>query len=267
MRESNPHLWPQATQGGGRGAAHVTATHLTNVALAVALADTIATAPKVVPGYRNLIPHNPEQHRPDHARDGTAASYLKPVFAQARPLGAGLDQLIEVMTNARAAADLEAAGLYVELYVDSRVPRAVIGFRTFDSPEDHTAPLTQWIYRPRNTPAGVSRELDPAWNFLPPLLITRTALIPASLFTVLATLWSDTKQRLPARRTKPSLPAAASTSATPEAENPTALPEAAGSRLNQPSTESERPGRQTARKLGAREKISKRRSVAALNEE
>jgi hypothetical protein len=38
------------------------------------------------------------------------------------------------------------------------------------------------------------RAFDRTFNFLPPLLITRTALLPVSLFAVMAELWADTQQ-------------------------------------------------------------------------
>jgi hypothetical protein len=263
MREHDPRLWPQATRGGGKGAAHVQPAHLTNLALALAASDTIAASPKVVRGYRAMIADNPAAHVPDPDHAGEAASLLAYVFNGERSLGAGMDRVVELMTNERAAKTLEMAGLHIELCMD-RIPRAYVAFHTFDSAEDDDKPFTKWLYRRRHPAASV---VDPDWNFLPPPLITRTASIPASLLTVMATLWSDTKQRLPAPRTKHLTPTASAT-ADSEQENAATLPQAAASRLNQPSTESERPGRQTSRKVGERDTLAKRRrSVAALNEE
>jgi hypothetical protein len=102
----------------------------------------------------------------------------------------------------------------------------------------------------------------PYWNFLPPRRILRRALIPCSVFSLLAPLWVGPQQHIAAH-----LPVAASASAVPEYETAAALPEAAAVSLNKPPlTESKRPSRQTPRKLRERQKLSKR-SVAAIPEE
>ena len=129
LREADPTLWPQAAKGGGRGAAHLEPRHLVNLALALAVADPIAAAPKVVAGYRALIRHRP-QHvvRPEHT--GRAARLLTGVFGGADNLGGDLERLVELLADGvyRAINDqletdiLREAGLCVELVVDPRVP-------------------------------------------------------------------------------------------------------------------------------------------------
>jgi hypothetical protein len=250
LREANPTFWPQALKGGGKGAAHVEPPHLVNLALAMAVAAPIAGIPRavgnyqeIVRGYRALIPHRPKDHifPDDPDRYGVAAGYLwnARVFTAEQSLGEALERLVELLTNGKAARTLETSGLHIELDTH-QMPRAFVRYRTFDTPKDHTVPETELIYRPQNTRVG----------FLPPRLITQTAFIPVSLFTVLATL-------IPARQI--SSPATASASAVPEYENVAALPEAATPRLNQSSTERRRPGRHTSRKL--------QRSVAVIKEE
>jgi hypothetical protein len=234
--------------------------------IALGVADSITAAPRAVPGYRRLVAHRPNQHLPDPERDGIAAAYLKPVFNPERPFGAALDRFVGLLTNPAAARDVEAAAMHVELFADPRLPRAVIRYRTFDPPEDDDAPLTELIYRPRNTPPGVSRELDPAWNFLPPALITRTAVIPASLFSILANLWMDTRQHIAGRATEPPIPAASPT-ADPEAESAASLPQPAAPRLNQPSANREQPSPQTARRLSQRDTVDNESMVAVITEE
>jgi hypothetical protein len=56
LKEADADLWPKAKKGGGKGAAHVTPSHLVNLLLALMTADPITEAPEVVPRYRNLIP-------------------------------------------------------------------------------------------------------------------------------------------------------------------------------------------------------------------
>ena len=68
---------------------------------------------------------------------------------------------------------------------DPRVPRARIIYHGFDLPDDLAMHTETLLYRPRDTPHGLSRKLDPAWTFLPPATdasIARTAIVPVSLF-------------------------------------------------------------------------------------
>jgi hypothetical protein len=245
LREADPAFWPQAAKGGGKGAAHVEPAHLVNLALALALAAPIAGIPKAIGNYRNLVrgyralvPHRPRDHVPDPAQYGVAAGLLNHagVFTGHQPLGVALERLVELLTDGDAAHVLETAGLYVELHT-LRMPRAVVSYRTFDPLEDHTAPETILIYRP-DTP--IDRAV------LPRRLIVQTSLIPASLFTVMAALWSDTKRHLAARRTMLPLPVMASASAIPVQEDAAALPGAAASN-RRPLTADDRAVKQLGR--------------------
>jgi hypothetical protein len=204
LREADPTLWPKAAKGGGRGAAHLERRHLVNLALALAVADPINAAPKVVAGYRALVRHRP-QHvmQPEHT--GRAARLLTGVFGGADDLGGDLERLVELLAdgayhaiNDQLVTDiLREAGLCVELVVDPRVPRARVTFHGFDLPDDLATHTETLLYRPRNTPRGLSKNLDPAWTFLPPATdasIIRTAILPVSLFIVLAALWDTTRR-------------------------------------------------------------------------
>jgi hypothetical protein len=195
LREAGKGLWPEAAKGGGKGAAHVERRHLINLAIALAVNDPLA-AVKAIPAYRGLIPHRPEKHAPDPEHAGQAASLLmtNDMFNGRRAIGAELDRLLDLLTQGDTAGTLENAGLHIEFFIELRVPRVCVRYHAFDLEDDLATHTTELLYRKPNTPPGVSRELDPYWNFLPPRLITRTALIPVSLFTVMADLWADTKR-------------------------------------------------------------------------
>ena len=98
MREADPTLWPIAAKGGGRGSARLEPRHLVNLALALAVADPITSAPRVVAGYRALI-----QHRPGHVMPpehmGRAARLLTGVFGEAGDFGGDLGQLVELLAD------------------------------------------------------------------------------------------------------------------------------------------------------------------------
>jgi hypothetical protein len=199
LREAGKDLWPEAGKGGGRAAAHVERKHLTNLAIALAVHEPLL-AVKFIPVYRGLIPDKPEQHATTQD-SGQVASLLatNDLFNGKRRLGDELDRLLDVLAKGRIAEELENAGLYFEFYIEQRVPRAVVGFHVFDPPDDLTKPEVRWLYRRPHMSSD--REFDPDFRFAPRLFITRTALIPVSLFVVMSDLWLDT-QRHRARRTK-----------------------------------------------------------------
>lgn len=264
MREaSQGSLWPQSSRGGGKGAIHIEPYHLVNLVLAVSACVRVTDAPKFVPFYRALIPNKPEEHVLPEGDEGSAANLLRiaDVFSGQQSLGTALDRLVDLLTKDEAPPTLEDAGLYIELCIN-RLPHAYVSFRTFDGEQDHEAPLTKWLYTRANTPGG-----QPYWNtsLLPSRLIERTALIPCKVFSLLAPLWIDTQDHIAARESG-RLSVAASGSAAPEYETAAPLAGDAAALRNQPHTEGKRPGRQTPRKLGERERLSKR-SVAALPEE
>jgi hypothetical protein len=192
LREAGKDLWPAAGKGGGRAAAHVERRHLTNLAIALAVSEPLL-AVKFIPVYRSLRADKPERHA--LTRDsGQAASLLatNDLFNGKRRLGDELDRLLDVLPKGRVSDELECAGLYFEFFIEQRVPRVVVGHHVFDAHDDLTKPEIRWLYR--RADASPDRAFDPQFNFLPRLLITRTALIPVSLFTIMAELWVDTQQ-------------------------------------------------------------------------
>jgi hypothetical protein len=202
LREVGKDLWPEAGKGGGRVAAHVEPRHLTNLAIALAVNEPLL-AVKVIPVYRDLVADKPDQHALNQD-SGQAASVLATnnLFNGKRRFGHELERLLDVLSKGGVADTLESAGLYLDFFIEQRVPRVVVGFHVFDPPDDLTKPEIRWLYRRAHLSPG--RAFDPDFNFLPPLLISRTALIPVSLFTLMAELWVDTQQhhaRTTARRT------------------------------------------------------------------
>jgi len=195
LREAGNDLWPEAGKGGGRAAAHVERRHLTNLAIALAVNEPLL-AVKFIPVYRSLVPDKPERHATTQD-SGQVASLLATngLFNGKRRLGDELDRLLDVLAKGRIAEELENAGLYFEFYIEQRVPRAVVGFHVFDplDVEDLTKPEIRWLYR-RPHMSSNRVEYDPNFSFLPPLLITRTALIPVSLFVVMSELWLETQR-------------------------------------------------------------------------
>ena len=206
LREAGKDLWPEAGKGGGRVAAHVERRHLTNLAIALAV-DEPLLAVKFIPVYRDLVADKPDQHALNQ-ESGQAASVLamNDLFNGKRRLGHELERLLDVLPKGGVADALENAGLYFDFFIEQRVPRVVVGFHVFDPPDDLTKPEIRWLYRRANL--SPDRAFDPDFNFLPRMIITRTALLPVSLFTLMAELWVDTQQhhaRITARRTTAAL--------------------------------------------------------------
>jgi hypothetical protein len=268
LREADPALWPQAGKGGGKSAAHVEPPHLANLVFALAAADVIAAAPKVAIGYGGMRWNAPRRSPPDRTGDATVklqgAGLLRDDIT-GRGLVAGLIELLARDTD--AVRVLPKANCQIVLEKDPSMPRMALDYMDLNILDDGDYDQKHFILRPPDTPITLSRTQDPTWNFLADLpdalymLETKRLLMP--LLILLGELWEDTRRHhMPII-----LPVSASASANPEYETAAdSLPGAAAVRLNQPHTEGERPGRQTPRKLGERERLSKQ-SVAALPEE
>jgi hypothetical protein len=264
LREADLALWPQAGKGGGRVAAHVEPPHLVSltIGIAIAFADPLSVAPKIVSGYRDMIWNTVPAISPD--RTGHATSLLTTAGLLRADITAGElleDVLILVADRSDVARTLRSVGWRVDLERDLQWPRISVNYVETDLSDDAGYAKHHFILRPRAPSVGLSRKLDPAWNFLGPatpgteaMLHTVSLLTP--WFEILAELWNDTRRH---HRKTISLPATASASVGPEYESAAALPETAASRLNQSSTERRRPSRQASRKL--------QRSVAVIKEE
>jgi hypothetical protein len=233
LREADATLWPEAAKGGGRGAAHVEPQHLVNLAIAVAASDYITRAPQVVVGYRGLIWNTAPRIPPQLT--GQATSLLQTQGLLRRDITAGkhVEGIVRLLADGGedVSRALLAVGYRVDLDLNPRVPRMVIGYTETDLPDDAAPHEPKFVFRPRQTPVGLSRKSDPAWNFLggQDQFILKSATLLTPLFVMLADLWNDTRQHQ--KRTPPVAPA----SANPESETAASpLPGAAAARLTQP---------------------------------
>src|SRR3954452_16586483 len=96
LKEADTDLWPKARKGGGKGAAHVTPSHLVNLLLALMTADPITEAPEIVPRYRALIPGGYRRHGVDvfeHGHVDSMADILNE-FCPGTNLGERLEGLV-----------------------------------------------------------------------------------------------------------------------------------------------------------------------------
>ena len=84
-------MWPQGTQGRGK-AAHVEPSHLTNLILALGVADPITTAPQAVPEWRAMPARDsigwmiPDHHAVDHLLRGCCFGEVSMAMDQYRDL-------------------------------------------------------------------------------------------------------------------------------------------------------------------------------------
>lgn len=200
MREADPSLWPEAGKGGGRGAAHVEPSHLINLILALAIADPITAAPAMVASYRMFVypglQYVQRKHMGQTARMlfGTPSPSEQPdpvsavgVFGGKGGLGADLEQLVELLAGPwRDALEmLQKSGLTVELEMASRFPQALVSYFSLDLPIDIAGHRQELRYVPGQNTLGLRYAAEAP--------IVRKAILPVSLFGVLAELWADTR--------------------------------------------------------------------------
>ena len=198
LKQSRPNLWPRSGQGGGSKAAHVEPSHLVNLALGLAVADPITTAPQIVSGYRELTLWDALYMRPECLEDPITEALFHQTGCPITPegwvlvdgvlsgtLGSACERLIELLASPaeKPLRDrLRIYGLQLELIVD-RTPSASIVYRTIGGEEMHFSYLLRQIGLPLSN------------NFLPPPPVAplkRQVTIPFALFEALADLWADT---------------------------------------------------------------------------
>ncbi len=201
MREANPNLWPLARRGGGKGAAYVERHHLVNLALALAVAKPITTAPRMVLGYRNLVPFGGLPYQPEHMGVVSHLLFGPPVtdgrvFGNKGGLGADLETLIRVIASDLTQSDREwlvHSKIEVRLIVGSDTPEATLSYS--DGTEWDETRRLEIPYRPQYS--KTPHQSDPNWNFAPlpaEAPIVRHSIIDARLFNILADLWTDTER-------------------------------------------------------------------------
>jgi hypothetical protein len=238
MREVDPALWPSAEKGGGHGAAHVELPHLVNLVLALAASDTVTQAPKVAAGWRGMVWNTVPNIPPDLTGHATGILTNAGLFREDITAGEFLEDVVKLLANRDDASQvLRSVGFRVVLEHDSRWPRMSVSYTESDLLDDEAHHQPKFIFRPRQTPVGLSRKLDPAWNFLEPAgeqYILKSTTFQVALFELLLDLWNDTRHHTKTvpSRTPPGAPA----SANPERETAAApgRESAAARRLTQP---------------------------------
>ena len=152
LKQSRPNLWPRSGRGGGSKAAHVEPSHLVNLALGLAVADPITTAPQIVSGYRELTLWDALYMRPECLEDPITEALFHQTGCPITPegwvlvdgilsgtLGSACERLIELLASPaeKPLRDrLRIYGLQLELIVD-RTPSASIVYRTIGGEEMH----------------------------------------------------------------------------------------------------------------------------------
>jgi hypothetical protein len=130
----------------------------------------ISTAPKAVLGYRAFVWHTPPIIPPE--RTGQATSLLSTAGLLRSDITAGeiLEGVLELLADGgeRAEGVLAGVGFKVVLDKHPRWPRMLLEYTETDLPGDADLNEARLVLRPRLTPVGLSRKLDPAWNFLSP---------------------------------------------------------------------------------------------------
>lgn len=195
LREADVSLWPEGSAGRGK-AAEVNPHHLVNLAIAIAVADPITSAPDAVRKYRQFEPCYSRTYAVDLSMltgeplppttsrginddsddlDRRANWFDGPTFGDA------MERFIHMLADPihpETPEALEMCGIYVGLSV-SALPSA----RVYGVTERNTTAACDYYF-----PKGVNRLLPPASSGM----IIREAVLPFRLFKALAELWADT---------------------------------------------------------------------------
>jgi hypothetical protein len=198
-------LWPHAAPGGGKKAKHVRADHLTNLAVALAVADPLTEAPRQIGAFLSMTAidlHLPEEDGPiakaledwKHATS-TPPSRLVP----GETLGAALVHLVEFLARAEGAALRNAVLTTGSFHVIFRLPDGldpsvrirIQGGNLINDCWDYDR---SGDYRPPGVPPAPQVPLEH------PVRIQKIAQLPFHLFDTMAALWADTHARSEIRR-------------------------------------------------------------------
>ena len=193
LREADVTLWPQGSQGSGQEA-HVEASHLVNLALAIGVADPVTSAPKVVPFYRCLTSptgHSVQLKNRDPFKDiseskekylGQVGVFLDEIIQKDSNLGSDLERLVDLLArNKRAAPALNAAYFRIEFVLDTAFPQVIASYSAPDAaPGAEGKRHISYLHEQRIKSGGR------------PLL--RKVVLDTDLFACLGELWSHTKR-------------------------------------------------------------------------
>jgi hypothetical protein len=188
-------LWPIGRRGGGRSTPHTEPAHLTNIAIAMCVADPITAAAEWVARYRPLVlAHTLEVRTVTTLPDGSITTTLRKTDGRrsgmaisalhhhGNTFGAWMDGLLEESAMVR---DFMWSALEIAFVIDREFPEASMTV-TYSMPNDLglTVETNRFL---------IKHEEDmPA---LPPRLAVqphRTVTIPFRLFEVLREVGADT---------------------------------------------------------------------------
>jgi hypothetical protein len=261
LREADPTLWPEAKKGGRRGAAHVEPRHLVNLALALAVADPVATLPDAVAIYRALI-CSPS---PDH--ESRVARLLKKagVFEVGDSLGNNLERLVTLLADPdlNTILILNEAELSIELVADRRHPRAF--FSHFVNSTNYTVDanvILACFFDKDSKIHSILAENKPQSNHgMPPQpspLLYHKGVLNISMFGLLADLWNHTR-RCHANIKPDPISDGLARQSTAENETAASLPgDTAAPNQSQPNIAKQRSGTSETSEVTPKRKISQR---------
>ena len=189
LREADTALWPQGSQGKGMEA-HVEPAHLVNLALAIAVADPVTSAPTVVPFYRGLTSGTGHAVRldgdtPVELKDehwGEVGLLMRGVVREGSDLGSDLERLVDLMAdNQTAAPRLYDARFRIEFIPHAKFPAVTTSYVPTNVAANASS-SRQFTYL-RNQQIETTKPR-----------ILRKVVLDTDLFVCLGTLWSDTKR-------------------------------------------------------------------------
>ena len=198
LREADVNLWPQGTQGRGKEA-HVEPGHLVNLMLALAVADPITTAPRLVADYRDLIDRVGHYVKvvsgtvhTEAERLGHTGLLLSDILVAGGNLGTALERVIDLLAKNKASQHYFTEAYFkLEFTLDPLRASCMIRYYANDVDPEVSERSREFLY--------LSRQASPSTPQLP---ILRKVVIDATLFSSLADLWADTLQHRSTKRAR-----------------------------------------------------------------
>jgi hypothetical protein len=174
LKQHEPPLYARSKRGGGRGAAHVTPTDLTNLMLALCITP-LTDAPKAVTSMRALLP----------SKGGFSTPFLP-----GDTLGAALDNLIDACSTDRGLSSIIEEVLDPDIEVTrfgKDNPYVTMGATNRDNQKRMMTRLCE--YQTANMSIRAAADAKPT------SALTTSVRIPFALIRILSELWADTRRR------------------------------------------------------------------------